>query len=106
MVAYCPRPDELVPGLPNGRAREMEIPVLVFRSGASDPHHTRQTSEQLAALLPNAQREEPPWSDTEWNERVDAAQSEGSGLFAGWPLLAPQLLDWSQLATGSASAAE
>jgi pimeloyl-ACP methyl ester carboxylesterase len=94
MVAYCPRPDELVPGLPDDRAREMEIPALVFRSGASDPHHTRATSERLAALLPKVQLVEPPWSDTEWNERMEAAQSEGTGLFVRWPLLAPQLLAW------------
>jgi pimeloyl-ACP methyl ester carboxylesterase len=94
MLVYCPRPDELVPGLTNDEARKLEIPALIFRSGASDPHHSRETSEQLAALLPNAERVEPPWSDTEWNERIDAAQSEGIGLFSRWPLLAPQLLKW------------
>lgn len=94
LLAYCPRPDELVPGLPNSRARTLDIPALVFRSGASDPHHTRETSEQLAALLPQARQVEPPWPDREWNERVEAAQTGGAGLFVRWPLLAPQLLDW------------
>jgi pimeloyl-ACP methyl ester carboxylesterase len=94
LLAYCPRADELVPGLPNSRARTLDIPALVFRSGASDPHHTRETSERLAALLPRALQVEPPWPDREWNERVDAAQSGGAGLFARWPLLAPQLLEW------------
>jgi pimeloyl-ACP methyl ester carboxylesterase len=96
MLAYCPRPDEPVPGLPDDRARAMDVPALVFRSGASDPHHTRETSERLAALLGHAELVEPPWPDTEWNERVDAAQSEGSGLFEGWPRLAPQLLEWQE----------
>jgi pimeloyl-ACP methyl ester carboxylesterase len=94
MLAYCPRPDELVPGLPDDRARAIEVPALVFRSGASDPHHTRETSERLAALLGRSELVEPPWPDTEWNQRVGAAQSEGAGLFERWPLLAPQLLDW------------
>jgi pimeloyl-ACP methyl ester carboxylesterase len=94
LLAYCPRPDELVPGLPDSRARSLDIPALVFRSGASDPHHTRETSEQLAALLPQARQVEPPWPDREWNERVEAAQTGGAGLFVRWPLLAPQLLDW------------
>jgi hypothetical protein len=88
--------------MPDDRARELEIPALVFRSGTSDPHHTRETSERLAALLPMAQLVEPPWPDAEWNERVEAAQSEGAGLFARWPLLAPQLLEWCPLTAGPA----
>lgn len=95
MLVYCPRPDEQVPGLPDDTLRKLDIPALVFRSGASDPHHTRETSERLAALLPNVQLVEPPWSDTEWNERIDAAQPQGVGLFSRWPLLAPQLLVWA-----------
>lgn len=94
MLAYCPNPDELVPGLPDADARAVEVPALVFRSGASDPHHTRETSERLAGLLGRSELVEPPWPDAEWNERMEAAQSGGTGLFARWPLLAPQLLEW------------
>lgn len=94
MLAYCPTADELVPGLPNSDARGMSIPVLVFRSGESDPHHTRETSERLAAVLPAAQLVEPPWGDEEWKERMKAVAS-GEGLFARWPLLAPQLAEWA-----------
>ena len=54
MLAYCPRPDELVPGVADDELRGLDLPALVFRSGASDPHHTRATSEHLAALLPRA----------------------------------------------------
>ena len=53
--------------------------------------------DRLAALLPNAREVEPPWSDTEWNERVQAAQSDRAGLFVRWPLLAPQLLEWARV---------
>jgi pimeloyl-ACP methyl ester carboxylesterase len=94
MLAYCPRPDELVPGLPDADARAMPLPALVFRSGASDPHHTRETSERLAELLPGAQLREPPWGDREWNDRVEAAAS-GVGIFSRWPLLAPPLTEWA-----------
>jgi pimeloyl-ACP methyl ester carboxylesterase len=93
MLAYCPRPDELVPGLPDADTRAMPLPALVFRSGASDPHHTRQTSERLADLLPGAQLVEPPWGDREWTERTEEAAS-GVGIFSRWPLLAPQLTEW------------
>ena len=94
MVAYCPCGDELVPGLPDADARRFDRPVLVFRSGASDVNHTRQTSEQVADLLPHAQLVEPPWGDTEWIDRQDA-HATGEGLFARWPRLAPQLLQWA-----------
>jgi pimeloyl-ACP methyl ester carboxylesterase len=95
MLAYCPRPDELVPGLPDADARAMPLPALVFRSGASDPHHTRQTSERLADLLPGAQLVEPPWGDREWTERTEEAAASGVGIFSRWPLLAPPLTEWA-----------
>jgi pimeloyl-ACP methyl ester carboxylesterase len=92
MLAYCPQAGELVPGCPDRVAAAITVPALVFRSGASDPHHTRETSERLAGLLPGAELVEPPWGDTEWNERVAAADG---ALFARWPLLAPQLISWA-----------
>ena len=91
MLAYCPRDDEPVPGLPAAAAKALDIPALVFRSGVSDPHHTRATSEALAEVLPGARIVEPPWGDREWIERGEAREE---GLFARWPLLAPQLLEW------------
>ncbi len=96
MVAYCPCGDELVPGLPDADGRALDIPALVFRSGASDPNHTRATSEQLAELLPDARLVEPPWGDDEWLRRSAArAGGAGEGLFVRWPLLAPALLGWA-----------
>jgi pimeloyl-ACP methyl ester carboxylesterase len=92
MLAYCPCGDEVVPGLADDRARALDVPALVLRSGASDAYHTRQTSERVAELLPNARLVEPPWGDREWIERQDARDE---GLFARWPLLAPMLLDWA-----------
>ena len=97
MVAYCPRDGEHVPGLPDADARALDLPALVFRSGESDPHHTRATSEALAELLPEAELVEPPWGDREWIERQEARDE---GLFARWPLLAPQLLSWEAAAFG------
>jgi hypothetical protein len=99
MAAYCPCGDELVPGLADADARHVALPTLVFRSGESDANHTRATSEQLAQLLPNAQLVEPPWSDTEWNDR-QAAHAGGGSLFERWPLLAPTLANWARSALG------
>jgi pimeloyl-ACP methyl ester carboxylesterase len=97
MAAYCPRDGEHIPGLPDADARAMDLPALVFRSGASDPHHTRATSEALASMLPRARLVEPPWGDREWIERQ---QARDEGLFARWPLLAPQLLEWQSETLG------
>jgi pimeloyl-ACP methyl ester carboxylesterase len=94
MLAYCPSPDELVPGLPDAQAWVMDLPAIVFRSGKSDPHHTRATSERVAELLPRAQLVEPPWGDREWNDRMEAA-GDGVGIFSRWPRLAGQLIEWS-----------
>ncbi len=97
MLAYCPRDDEPVPGLSEAEARRLDVPVLVFRSGASDAYHTRATSEALAQVLPRSELVEPPWGDREWLERQEARDE---GLFAHWPLLAPILLDWKSTRIG------
>ena len=97
MAAYCPCGDELVPGLADDDARALDLPALVFRSGASDLNHRRETSEQVAALLPRAELVEPPWADTEWVERQAARNAgDAAGLFVRWPLLAPILDDWAR----------
>ena len=90
MLAYVPT-DEPVPGLSLSAARALDIPTLVFRSGASDVWHTRATSERLAEVLPKARLVEPPWGDREWLERQD---EHDRGIFVRWPFLAPQLLEW------------
>ena len=95
MHAYCACGDPLVPGLSDEEAGAIEVPILVFRSGESDMHHTRATSERLAANLPNARLVEPPWGDREWIERGEARIAGTGTLFERWPLLAPTLVAWS-----------
>lgn len=97
LLAYCPCGDALLPGLADAEARTLDVPALVLRSGSTDIHHRRETSEQLAALLPSARLAEPPWGDNEWNERSAARTEDGGpGLFARWPKLAPMLLEWAE----------
>jgi pimeloyl-ACP methyl ester carboxylesterase len=102
MEAYCPREGEHIPGLPDAEVRALDVPALVFRSGASDANHTRATSEALASLLPKATLAEPPWGDREWVERGLARVEREEGIFSRWPLLAPQLLAWESETLGSA----
>jgi len=97
MAVYCPRDDELIPGVLDADLRQLDLPTLVFRSGTTDLSHRRETSEQLAELLPNSQLFEPPWPDNEWNERSAARPGgRGEGLFSGWPVLAPVLATWAE----------
>ena len=72
----------------------------------SGDQDTRATSEQLAGLLPTARLVEPPWGDSEWNERSSARSGgRGEGLFSGWPALAPVLHAWAGEVVGPADAA-
>jgi pimeloyl-ACP methyl ester carboxylesterase len=95
MLAYVPDADQPVPGLSVAECAAVRAPTLVFRSGVSDPHHTRATSERLADVIPGARLVEPPWPDDEWNQRGRAAQEGTGALFERWPLLAPQLLEFA-----------
>ncbi len=93
MLAYCPTQGQTVPGITDAELGALAVPTLVFRSGESDPHHTRATSERLAELIPGARLVEPPWPDDEWKQRGVAARQGTGHLFERWPLLAPQLLE-------------
>jgi pimeloyl-ACP methyl ester carboxylesterase len=95
MLVYCPSPDSTVPGLVDEQLRALTVPALIFRSGESDPHHTRATSEMLHTLIPSSQLVEPPWPDDEWKQRGIAAREGTGALFERWPLLAPQLLEFA-----------
>jgi hypothetical protein len=98
MLVYCPEPNATVPGVSDDDLAQFAAPTLIFRSGRSDPHHTRATSERLHELIPGSVLVEPPWPDDEWKQRGVAARSGTGQLFEHWPLLAPQLL---QFATGA-----
>jgi pimeloyl-ACP methyl ester carboxylesterase len=101
MQVYCVGADELVPGMPDGHYSNVTVPTLIFRSGASDPHHTRATSERLHELMVGSRLVEPPWGDDEWNQRSDEARSGTGFLFEHWPLLAPQLLEFADMSVPS-----
>jgi pimeloyl-ACP methyl ester carboxylesterase len=89
--SFFPEGGSPVPGLLPDDFRQLAMPVLIFRSGESDPHHPRYTTEQVHALIPGSQMVEPPWGDREWLDRMaDAA----NGLFLNWGKLAPQLAEF------------
>ena len=93
-LAYMPSKTSPVPGMSPESFARLRMPVLVYRSGKSDLSHTRRTSEWVHELIPHSEMREPPWPDEEWNNRSGYAMKHGSGHFAGWPLLAPAILDF------------
>lgn len=91
--SFFPEGGSPVPGLLPDDFRAMKQPTLIFRSGQSDPHHPRYTTEQVHALIPGSQMVEPPWGDREWLERLAEAEH---GLFLSWGKLAPQLAEFDR----------
>jgi pimeloyl-ACP methyl ester carboxylesterase len=94
-AAFFPSPGSPVPGMQPADFKKLTMPVMVLRSGKSDLFHTRQTSEEVHALIPHSQLVEPPWGDSEWNECM-VAQGQGRPLFGNWPKLAPQILAFAK----------
>jgi pimeloyl-ACP methyl ester carboxylesterase len=94
-AAYAPSDISPVPGMKPVDFARLTMPVLVFRSGKSDLSHTRTTSEWVHRLIPHSKLIDPPWTDTEWNQRsVGVRKGTDKGLFISWPKLAPIILDF------------
>lgn len=94
--AYFPQPGVPIPCVMPDDLAAIKVPMMVLRSGQSDMHHSRATSEVVAGMIPGAQLAEPPWSDREWVERLVGNLKGEAGLFSRWPLLAPMILDFAQ----------
>jgi len=94
-LAYMPSESSPVPGMSPADFARLRMPALIYRSGKSDLSHTRRTSEWVHELIPQSRIIDPPWPDNEWNVRSEFAMKHGSGHFAGWPAVAPQILDFT-----------
>jgi len=93
---FC-APGQPISCVRDGDLAAIKAPVVVLRSGVSDIHHTRATSEAVAAMIPGAELQEPPWGDREWLDRLAATASDpAAGLFVSMPKLAPQILDFAR----------
>jgi pimeloyl-ACP methyl ester carboxylesterase len=93
---FTPTDASPVPGMTPADFAKLTMPVLIFRNGKSDLSHTRRTSEWAHELIPHSKLVEPPWPDTEWNDRsAEAAPFGGKGLFRNWPMMAPYIIDFT-----------
>jgi hypothetical protein len=95
-LAYLPSQTSPVPGMSAPDFARLRMPVLIFRNGKGDLSHTPRTSEWVHELIPHSEYSDPPWPDDEWNTRSAFAAKNGSGHFAGWPALAPAILDFTR----------
>jgi hypothetical protein len=72
------------------------MPVMIYRNGESDLSHTPQTTDWVHKLIPHSKLVNAPWPDNEWNCRSAYAREHGgSGHFAGWPAIAPAILEFT-----------
>jgi len=89
---YLPAADSPVPGMSPENFRRLTMPVRLYRNGLSDLSHPRATSDWVHQLIAQSELVDPPWPDDEWNRRCMYALKHGSGHFACWPVLAPDIL--------------
>lgn len=95
-ASFFPIPGSPVPGMTIADFTRLTLPVTILRSSPTDLYHTREASEEAHRLIPGSHIAEPPWGASEWNDRMDAAMSRGESLFAHWPMLAPQILEFAR----------
>jgi pimeloyl-ACP methyl ester carboxylesterase len=92
---YLPSPDSPVPGMTPADFARLTMPVKIYRNGISDLSHTRETTDWVQRLIPHSEMVNAPWPDDEWNRRCIYAMQHGSGHFAGWPVLAPDIVSFT-----------
>lgn len=90
--AFFPKSECPVPGLTPEDLATIKVPTYVIRSDKTDMHHTRETSETVARMIPGAVLIESPWGEGGWNK---ALVQEG-GIFKLWPDLAPQIAELAE----------
>ena len=95
--SFFPLPGSPVPDMTVQSFRSLQVPTMILRSGNSDLSRPRKTTEEVHELIPGATIAEPPRPDNEWIMRP-AAAAAGRGLFATWPTLAPQIIDFARRA--------
>ncbi len=96
-------PDSPVLGIRADELAQIRVPTLVFRGSPTDFFHHRDVSDRLHELIVDSRLVESPWGDEDWNERSDEYRATGlNALFAGWPQLAPQLVEFMSQPTVAA----
>jgi pimeloyl-ACP methyl ester carboxylesterase len=83
-----------VPGMTPADFARLTMPVMIVRASQGDIWHPPETSDWVKRLIPHAQEVEPPWDEAS-PMRCITASGQGKSPFVEWPLLAPQILDFT-----------
>jgi pimeloyl-ACP methyl ester carboxylesterase len=94
--AFIPSAMSPVPGMTEADFARITMPTLIIRGGESDIWHPAALSEWVNQLIPHSELVAPPWHDGAPMERLTAAALTGSSVFLDWPMLAPQILEFTQ----------
>jgi len=87
--AFFPKSECPVPGMTPEDMAKIRVPTVIVRSDKSDVHHTRETSETVARMIPGGMLVESPWGEGGWIK----ALTHKKGIFFCWPDLAPQIIE-------------
>jgi len=96
LLAYIPRPDEPLPGVPNEVLSAIKAPTLIFANGKGDLYHPYETSVAVHEQIKGSVLTAPPWGDAEFFEAARRRQEGTGSLFDRWYLLAPEILKFAE----------
>jgi hypothetical protein len=75
--AFVPASDSPVPGTTAAQLQSLKMPTLILRSGASDIHHPRVTSEAVHALIPGSRIAASGWTACKRKPQARACSRAG-----------------------------
>lgn len=95
-LAFRPSNGSPIPGMALDDFKQLTMPTLIMRNGLSDVSHPRKTSDLVHELIPHSVMIDPPWPDTEWNDRGnDMRAGKAPSPFVNWAALAPDILKFT-----------
>lgn len=93
--AFVAQKDSPVPGMSAADWASLKMPVLIFRGSEQDIYHHRRITEWAHRLIPHSEMVEPPWSDDAFARRITEAMANGTSPLVDWPMLAPQIAEFT-----------
>ncbi|WP_457100711.1 alpha/beta fold hydrolase [Microbacterium sp. P5_E9] len=90
--AYVPKPNEVIPGVPDWQFADVRVPTLIIRGGEKDRDHPKRTSFEVHALIKGSTLIDPPWPEDAWERAVEAMMAGTGSVFDPWVQAAPAIL--------------
>lgn len=100
-LGFRPSDDSPIPSMALEDFGRLTMPTLILRNGVSDVSHPRETSDRVHELISHSVMKDPPWPDSEWNDRGnDMRAGKAPSPFVNWVALAPDILEFTSQAAG------